>query len=1449
MGERIQDFSVGANPASFGYVLLLADPGATLETVGGKGASLSRLVAAGLPVPDGFHVTTAAYKQFVAENGLQPQILAALESADPEYPATLEEASQTIRELFEGAKMPAAIAGEVAQAYAELVGKSRSDSPKQPAMPVAVAVRSSATAEDLPEASFAGQQDTYLNVRGAEAVLQAVKRCWASLWTARAIGYRERVRADRDLPLLAVVVQLLAPAEAAGIMFTANPVTGKREQAVISAAWGLGEAVVGGLVTPDSLTVDKATGEVLARETADKQLMTVRVESGTEEQPVEQDLRDAPVLSDGQAAGLVRLGVQIEALYGMPMDVEWCWADDRFSIVQARPITALPEPEAEPPTEWPMPNPKGQYVRASIAELMPEPLTPLFGTLGRAAINVGTQRLMAKLGGMKEVGLAEMVVTINDYAYYTTSFTPKQLLMLLTHAPFTMPRMIRDAETYWREVVHARYVETIEQWQTRPLSELPATDILVGVRQLADASFDVYATYQSALFARANMSEMAFTRVYNKLIKRDDDPEPLTYLVGFDSTPILAEESIYDIAEWCRTRPALAAYVTETPAAQLAAQLAGPAPSGVEAKDWLEWQNRWETHTRQFGHIIYDLDFSKPLPADSPTPLLDTCKMFLNGQCPNPYERQQAAAEQREQATQVMLGRLRGLRRKLFRKLVGWAQDSVPLREEGLSDLGLGYPQLRRMLRELGRRLVESGAIEQPDDVFWMLEVEADRAAEALDKGEAIHSFVELVEQRKAVWKAEMRATPPPVLPPKSKWMGLDLSMFVAAEDAEQAGDTIRGAGTSPGRVTGTARVLRGPEDFDQMRPGDVLVAKFTTPAWTPLFARAAAIVTDIGGQLSHGSIVAREYSIPAVMGTGVATKRIHSGQTITVDGSTGEVVLHKSQDEPTTSPVIEWKRPNPKGQYMRASVVDLMPNPVSPLFETLAIPAISRVGVKEVMRPLTRSEPVLPSDYILTINSYAYMNGTYTLREWWWILTRMMLSFPRILRQAIPLWRDEIRPRYAATVERWQDRSLEGLSAAELWAGIQEVNDAAMVHLACLLVATTGASAGSELLFTRVYEKLIRRGDDPAAATFLMGYDSTPIRAEKSLYDLAEWVRARDGLAMYLQETPTEQLVAQLGDSQAPIADWPPFCERLEAHLRAYGHIIYDLDFARPLPLDDPTPMLETVKMYLRGEGVNPHERQRTAEERRVQAVENTLSRLKRLRRWAFSKTLGMAQTMAQVRENALADIGLGYPALRALLRELGRRFVRAGAIAQPDDIFWLRVDEVQDVAESLPQAQALWQDMAEPITQRKATHEALRRVIPPPMLPPRKKYMGFNMESWTPAAEDKQIGDTLKGVAASTGCVTAPACVLHGPEDFDRMRPGDVLVAGTTTPAWTPLFAMAVGVVTDIGGPLSHGSIVAREYGIPAVLGTGVATKRIRSGRTITVDGSEGIVILAER
>jgi phosphohistidine swiveling domain-containing protein len=384
------------------------------------------------------------------------------------------------------------------------------------------------------------------------------------------------------------------------------------------------------------------------------------------------------------------------------------------------------------------------------------------------------------------------------------------------------------------------------------------------------------------------------------------------------------------------------------------------------------------------------------------------------------------------------------------------------------------------------------------------------------------------------------------------------------------------------------------------------------------------------------------------------------------------------------------------------------------------------------------------------------------------------------------------------------------------------------------------------------VYGRLVKRAGEPDATTFLMGYDSTPIRAEKSLYDLATWCQGRDALAAHVLSTPSAQLVAQLECDQVPtdvaVDDWQAFRERFRAHVERFGHIIYDLDFAKSLPLDNPAPMLETVKLYLRGEGANPHERQGSLEARRVQAMEAVLSRVKGLNRWAFTKTLRWAQSLAEVREDALADIGLGYPVLRRILRELGGRLVDVRALEHPDDVFWLRQEELEQAVAALERGDVLPR-MFVRIRERRAFSRAAKRVTPPPVLPASvKKVMGFNVEGIVAAGESSHTGDTIKGVGTSAGQVTASACVLHDPEDFGQMQLGCVLVARITTPAWTPLFVMAAAVVTDVGGPLSHGSIVAREYGIPAVMGTGVATRRIRSGQVITVDGSAGVVTLAE-
>ncbi len=466
------------------YVLPLADSRATLESVGGKGASLARLVAAGLPVPDGFHVTTAAYRLFVAENNLQPGIEAALEQVDLTQPATLGSASQAIGELFAAAQTPPAAASAIALAYASLTqagapvaGEQASGSPQQLALPVAV--RSSATAEDLPEASFAGQQETYLNIAGYGEVLEAIKHCWASLWTARAIGYRARQEISPESLSLAVVVQSMVPAEAAGILFTANPISGGRDQTVISASWGLGESIVGGAVTPDALTVDKATGAVLDYQIADKRVMTTRTATpdgasvGTEEQPVPDALRRAPVLDDKAAAELNRLGAEIETLYGMPMDIEWTLAGGQVAIVQARPITALPpeplvpEEALQGPTEWPMPDPKGPYMRGSIADFMPDPLSPLFATLGMPAINAGMRQTMEEQIGGRVTFLDNYLTTINDYAYLYVSLGCRDWGWLLFRMGPALPRLLRNGERHWREVARPRYAETVAPWRGR----------------------------------------------------------------------------------------------------------------------------------------------------------------------------------------------------------------------------------------------------------------------------------------------------------------------------------------------------------------------------------------------------------------------------------------------------------------------------------------------------------------------------------------------------------------------------------------------------------------------------------------------------------------------------------------------------------------------------------------------------------------------------------------------------------------------------------------------------------------------------------------------------------------------------------------------------------------------------------------------------------------------
>jgi rifampicin phosphotransferase len=857
------------------YTLPLAHADATLATVGGKGASLAKLAGAGLPVPGGFHITTAAYDRFVAENHLRSAVLAALEAAAPALPASLEAASRTVAGLFDEAAIPKQIAAAVAQAYAAL-----GEEPP-------VAVRSSATAEDLPGLSFAGQQETFLNVRGTAAVLDAVRRCWASLWTARAIGYRARNGIDSGSVSIAVVVQLLVPAEAAGVMFTANPVSGRREEAVITATWGLGESIVGGIVTPDTLTVDKASGRVLRRETADKGVMTVRTKGGTEERLTPEVLRSKPVLSDEQAAELTRHGVRIEELYGMPMDIEWALAGTELSILQARPITALPEPQVPPPTGWPRPDPKGMYSRGSMAEHLTNPVTPLFGTLGVRLANAASDEMMRKFGFKTgRAGLGYEYVPINGYVYLGVVVTPRSAFAMMRLTLSQARTMLRGGIARWREA-RGQLAAVVADWEAKPVEALSPSELWTGAQEVLTAAMRFYTIIQAGTLPTASTSEAVFTRIYN-MVSRKGDPEAATLLFGFDTVALLAEKSLFDLAQLANARPALREYLLRTPAGDIASGLrVGEALDAVPGPDWAEWRSRFERHLNEFGRTAYELDFANPTPVEMPETLLDAVRLYLEGRGSNPYERQREAAERREQATEALLSRFMLFPKRWFKRVLRWAQSSGPAREDSLADMGMGHAVIRRMLGELGSRFAAAGAVESAGDIYWLLEEEVDSLAARLERGEPLPAYGERIPARRAGWGAQLKAVPPAILPENSRWAKL---VPWARENA--TGAVLKGIGTSAGKVTAPACVLFGPEDFDEMRPGAVLVAVTTSPAWTPLFTMASAVVTDIGGPLSHSSIVAREYGIPAVMATGVATRRIRSGELITVDGSAGLVTL-----------------------------------------------------------------------------------------------------------------------------------------------------------------------------------------------------------------------------------------------------------------------------------------------------------------------------------------------------------------------------------------------------------------------------------------------------------------------------------------------------------------------------------------------------------------------------
>jgi pyruvate,water dikinase len=873
-----------------------------LPLAGGKAANLGELVTAGFPVPAGFCVTTAAYEMVAADAGLEPT-LAALVAADTEDTERLAELATEARSCLQGANVPDVLGQAIAEAYGELADGA----------PVPVAVRSSATAEDLPGASFAGQQDTYLNVVGVESVLDAVRRCWASLWTDRAVSYRATNGIDPRGVRLAVVVQRMVDASVAGVLFTANPVTGKRRQAVIDASPGLGEAVVSGAVNPDHFVANTATGEIVERRLGDKRVAVVAGPGGgTERVELAADEHGAS-LSDDQILALAKLGARVEEHNGTPQDTEWAIdGDGALWLLQARPITTLfPLPEGAPTDDEAL----RVYFSFNVAQGVYGPLTPIgiqafrlitsavatfaghppcnpykgaaffIESAGRMFIDITPvlrseqgrrlfERFMRNMEA-RTVPIVRQLVKDPRLVTVPTNRWPILRTLLLAFARGRAP--LRVAEALARpERARNRAARVVARFRTsgKTSPEASATEFLVAAeRLLRDGPPEILPNVPPVFVAGLTANALA-GKLLGDLATDDERRVAMRALPHNPTTEM--DLALWALAKEARSDPDSARIVGQTPTERLAE---GYRDGSLPPK----LQSGLTDFLRLYGHRgVAEIDLGLPRWSEDPTYIMGVLANYLRLDDPQSAPDVQFGRAKREAEDMVAKltrratgrGRLRGA---LVRFLLGRARELSGLRETPKFCIVLLMARVRDLLWPVGEELAGAGRLENAEDIFFVTVPEAWAAL----AGEDLRA---IVRERRTVYEQEIgRRHVPRLL--------LSDGTEPAVETREAtADDVLRGTPASGGVVSGEARVILDPGGA-HLEPGEILVAPSTDPGWTPLFLTAGGLVMEMGGPMSHGAIVAREYGIPAVVGVPDATERIETGQRITIDGSAGEVV------------------------------------------------------------------------------------------------------------------------------------------------------------------------------------------------------------------------------------------------------------------------------------------------------------------------------------------------------------------------------------------------------------------------------------------------------------------------------------------------------------------------------------------------------------------------------
>ncbi len=884
------------------YILPLNAKEASLEMVGGKGRSLAKMAITGLPVPPGFHLATSAYKRFVEENNLQETIINLAKPEITGKTVSFETASQRIQELIRKPELSDEMKEEIRQAYKSLDGKNP-----------AVAVRSSANAEDLPELSFAGQQETYLNVRGTDALIAAVRNCWASLWTPRAISYRHQMGIPQDAVAMAVVVQVMIPSDVSGILFTANPATGERTEIVINASFGLGEAVVGGHVTPDTFIVDREN--LTIKETiigAKEQMIVSSAEQGTTTKSVAKSRRSdsslpAPLLSE-----LATMALEVEQLFeGLPQDIEWAIADEKLWLLQSRPITnLLPQPLKD--VRWDQPEPGALIARSQLVEHIPGPVSTLFEDMYmKKYLQEEWGRNLAKtrkhrFEDTQPPSSFIVSTTVNGFAYRHLGEPPRSYGMkeIKRRRPTFFARISMQIRVYigwvikWRFRTLPAYLNIIDRWRQVDPTAASVEQLWAGIRELAraDANYWYQGTYWP--FAVARGMELLLINFLQK-----HAPGRFTsgqFLSGLKSRAMQSQMDLYYLAELIRPKETLYELVITTPAERLLDTLQNHVDSGPVLEAIERFFDR-------YGHQVYTLDFVEPTMAEDPQQVLRNLKMLVQDTNYNPIAQHKELIRKREAALKEAKQVFRGMLWWKFRRRLWLAKRYYPGREEAMFYFGAAWSVLRPLALELGRRLVEVGTLEKSSDIFFLTSDELGKAVRALvgnwmvpvksileqQGNKPVPGLLQKARERRELREARKLLSPPEHIPPLPQ----EHTPSHTDNFAEKDGNSLKGSPVSPGKVTAEASLILSPADFEKMVPGTILVCPTTTPAWTPLFAQAKGLVTDIGGILAHGAIVAREYGIPAVLGTSNATKRIVSGQQITVDGNKGIVTLGESSN------------------------------------------------------------------------------------------------------------------------------------------------------------------------------------------------------------------------------------------------------------------------------------------------------------------------------------------------------------------------------------------------------------------------------------------------------------------------------------------------------------------------------------------------------------------------